>query len=384
MLGPGERPSGSPERGYELASASMRSPWLCALVLSALAAGCADETAILLEIDSTNLVIPTDVDGLRIRAVGLESGRTTDRLFTPDEWPETLAIVPGSGSNRERVRITVWGRLGDDERVKRIVEAQFVPDTTTDVRIVLERDCLDVECMGETNYCLGGDCVTVTPPTDGGVDMGPGDDMGMDPLDMGPDTDGGGVDLGPVDLGPADMFTPTDMPDVPPDYTGFIISEYVEGDSLNKAVEVFNGTGASLDANDCELVLFRNGGAEADSFGVDTILADGQAWVFCHSGLADTSNCDSIESTSLNHNGNDAYGLRCGGTIIDSLGDTLGDPGTEWSVGGIGTADDTLRRVCPPTPDTSLSDDFDPSAQWTSAGFNVFTGLGSRSCPGNP
>lgn len=380
-------PSGGPERGYELASRSMRSPWLCALLLSALAAGCADETAILLEIDSTNLVIPTDVDGLRVRAVGLDSGRTTDRLFTPDEWPESLAIIPGSGSNRERVRITVWGRLGDAERVKRIVEATFVPDRTTDVRIVLDRDCLDVTCMGETNYCLGGDCVTVMPPTDGGVDMG-SSDLGPDPMDMGIPVDMNGMEddmaMADEDMGPDDMFTPPDMPDVPIDYTGFIISEYVEGDSLNKAVEVFNGTGGSLDANDCELVLFRNGGAEADSFGVDTTLADGQAWVFCHSGLADTSNCDSIESTSLNHNGNDAYALRCEGTIIDSLGDTLGDPGSEWSGGGIGTSQDTLRRVCPPTADANLGDAFDPSAQWTSAGVNVLTGLGSRSCPGSP
>ena len=359
----------------------MHSPWPCALALAALTAGCADETAILLEIDSTNLVIPTDVDGLRIRAVGLESGRTTDRLFTPDEWPESLAIVPGSGSDREAVRITVWGRLGDLERVKRIVEAQFVPDTTTDVRIVLERDCLDVVCTGESNYCLGGDCLTVTPPTDGGVDMDMGPtDMGMGPSDMGP------RDLGstPPDLGPPDMRTPPDMPDVPTDYTGFILSEYVEGDGNNKAIEVYNGTGAALDANDCELVLFRNGGVEADAFRVATVLTDGQAWVFCHSGLADTSNCDSIESTSLNHNGDDAYALRCAGRIIDSLGDTLGDPGDEWSGGGIGTSQDTLRRVCPPTPDTDLGDPFDPSAQWTSAGLNVFTGLGSRSCPGSP
>ena len=370
----------------------MRSPWLCALVLSALAAGCADETAILLEIDSTNVVIPTDVDGLRIRAVGLVSGRTTDRLFTPDEWPETLAIVPGDGSDREAVRITVWGRLGDTERVKRIVEAQFVPDTTTNVRIVLERDCLDVVCMGETNYCLGGDCVTVMPPTDGGMDMGPMD-LGPDPPDMFVPIDmngGGDDDLGmdPVDMGPPDMFTPPDMPDIPIDYTGLIISEYVEPSSGNsKAIEIYNGTGSALDLSDCMLELYRNGATSATpTFSTTAVIADGGTFVFCHDDLATSmpARCDSNESTSLNHNGDDAFGLRCDGTLIDSLGATTGDPGDAWTGGDVSTQDQTLRRQCPGVADADLGDTFDPSVDWIELPGDTFDGLGSRSCPGSP
>jgi hypothetical protein len=364
----------------------MRSPWLRALLFTALLAGCADETAILLEVDSTNIRIPADVDTLRVRAVGLESGRTTDRLFVPDEWPETLAIVPGEGSDRERVQITVWGRLGDDERVKVIEETQFVPDTTVDVRVVLDGDCLDVLCPGET-FCVRGVCEDVMPPADGGVDMG-AVDLGPDPPDMFVPVDMGGEDddlgMDPADMftPPEDMFTPPDMG--PIDYTGLIISEYVEGDSNNKAVEIYNGTGGSLDANDCELVLYRNGGAEADAFGVGTVLADGQTWVFCHSGLSDTSACDSVESTSLNHNGDDAYAIRCDGMIIDSLGSDAGDPGDAWEGGGLSTTQDTLRRQCPGVPDTNLGDAFDPSVDWLSAGLNVLDGLGSRSCPSSP
>ena len=66
------------------------------------------------------------------------------------------------------------------------------------------------------------------------------------------------------------------------------------------------------------------------------------------------------------------------------FGSTDGTVGTEWSGGGLSTLDQTLRRACPATPDTDLSDAFDPSAGWVGEPANTFDGLGARSCPANP
>ena len=38
-----------------------------------------------------------------------------------------------------------------------------------------------------------------------------------------------------------------------------IISEYIEGSSYNKAIEIYNGTGSAVDLNSYELQFYFNG-----------------------------------------------------------------------------------------------------------------------------
>ena len=45
--------------------------------------------------------------------------------------------------------------------------------------------------------------------------------------------------------------------------TELFISEYVEGSSHNKAVEIFNGTGASVDLSSYKLQYYFNGSSSA-------------------------------------------------------------------------------------------------------------------------
>ena len=362
------------------------------ILLSMAAAGCSGETAILVEVRSDEVFIPSDIDAIRIRAVGQVSGRVTDRLFTPDVLPASLAILPGAGSDSEPVRVTVWGRKDGVDRIKRGIETAFVTGETVDATVTLERDCLNVTCEGETNYCLRGACVQmVMPNPDMGVaDMDPPRDD-MNPSDMDPPSDdmnlpvdmNGPADLGldaGLDMGPPDMFVPS--------YDGLIISEYVEPSSGNlKAIEVFNGTGGPLSLAACQLELFRNGAATGSAVATsDAVLAAGETFVFCHGELASAmpALCDSDEGTSLNHNGDDAFAIRCDGAIVDSLGANTGDPGDGWTGGGLSTQDRTLRRACPPIPDTNLGDAFDPSANWVGLPANTFDGLGARSCPSAP
>src|SRR5664279_3054436 len=44
---------------------------------------------------------------------------------------------------------------------------------------------------------------------------------------------------------------------------GFIISEYLEGSSYNKAIELYNGTGLAIDLAQYKVCLYANGSATA-------------------------------------------------------------------------------------------------------------------------
>lgn len=180
-----------------------------------------------------------------------------------------------------------------------------------------------------------------------------------------------------------DMAT-LDLTVVEPTGAGFIISEYGEGTASNKVLELFNGSGAEIAAGTCELQLYRNGGSSvAATYPVMGAIATGSTYVICHAdsdaaGLP-MSPCD--QTAGLSHNGDDAYALVCGGMIVDSIGSTNGDPGDDgWMGGGISTKDHVLRRSCTMAmADTDLSDDFDPSMQWESAGMpNATDGYGSH------
>jgi hypothetical protein len=163
-------------------------------------------------------------------------------------------------------------------------------------------------------------------------------------------------------------------------------SEYVEGSSNDKALEIFNGTGADIDLSSYTIELYFNG---STSLGasiplVGTILANG---TFV---LADDDAAQAILDvanqlyTGAFFNGNDAIVLKNGGTIIDVIGQVGFNPGTEWGSGLQSTADNTLRRkssIC--QGDTNPNDAFAPADEWDGFANNTFNGLGSHSIDEN-
>jgi hypothetical protein len=176
----------------------------------------------------------------------------------------------------------------------------------------------------------------------------------------------------------APAATPTDL----------FISEYVEGTSNNKALEIFNGTGAPVDlaAGQYTVQFFFNG---STSSGLTTSLtgsslASGDVWVVANplAVSAITSQADQITVSSAWYNGDDAVVLRKGGVsgpILDVIGQVGFDPGTEWGSGLTSTMDNTLRRkaaIC--TGDTNGADAFDPSLEWDGFATDTFDGLGSH------
>jgi len=169
-----------------------------------------------------------------------------------------------------------------------------------------------------------------------------------------------------------------------------LISEYVEGSGTNKAIEIYNGTGAAvdLDSGQYRLELYSNGSTSiTNSLVLTGSIADGDVLVLCNatdSGI--TSRCDVTNTGTINFNGDDALVLRKNsasagsGDVVDSFGQLGTDPGSEWGTGDQSTADNTIRRkdtVC--AGDTNPSDAFDPSGEWDGFANGTYDGLGSHS-----
>jgi predicted extracellular nuclease len=166
-------------------------------------------------------------------------------------------------------------------------------------------------------------------------------------------------------------------------------SEYIEGSSNNKALEIYNGTGAAIDLAAAGYVvqLYSNGSTTPRTFDLTGTVANGDVFVFAQSSASSEilAQADQTSGAGL-FNGDDAIVLRKGGTsgtIVDAIGQIGVDPGTEWGSGLTSTADNTLRRKSSITMgDTNPNDAFDPSVQWEGFATDTFDGLGSHTSDG--
>jgi predicted extracellular nuclease len=151
--------------------------------------------------------------------------------------------------------------------------------------------------------------------------------------------------------------------------TELFFSEYIEGSSNNKALEIYNGTGVPIDlgAAGYSVQMFFNGSASAGlTIALTGTVAAGDVFVLAQSSANTTILAQADQTNGSGwFNGDDAVVLRKGTTAVDAIGQIGFDPGTEWGTGLASTADNTLRRmasVCAGDPDGS--DVFDPAAEW--------------------
>lgn len=163
-------------------------------------------------------------------------------------------------------------------------------------------------------------------------------------------------------------------------------SEYIEGSSNNKALEIFNGTGAPIDltAGNYVVQFYFNGSPNPTTFNLTGTVAPGDVFVFAQSNAGAAILAEANQTSGAGFfNGDDAIVLRQGGTngtILDVIGQIGVDPGTEWGSGLTSTADNTLRRKTTiTTGDTNPSDAFDPSVEWDGFATDTFDDLGSYS-----
>lgn len=160
-------------------------------------------------------------------------------------------------------------------------------------------------------------------------------------------------------------------------------SEYVEGSSNNKAIEIYNPTSQAIDLSAYKVTQYNNGSANVTyTLTLSGTLQPGATYVIANANSA-TAILDKaqLKTTSqvMTYNGDDALALVKGTTNIDVLGQIGVDPGTEWGSGLTSTADNTLRRKAGVTAgDPDGSNAFDPSVEWDGYATDTFDGLGSR------
>ncbi len=149
-----------------------------------------------------------------------------------------------------------------------------------------------------------------------------------------------------------------------------LISEYVEGTSYNKAIEIANFTGASVNLANYSIQKATNGGGAWDStLALSGTLANGQVYVIVNNSastaLKAKANLNSTSSV-MSFNGNDAVALFKGSTLID----VVGNPNISTTFG----QDVTLQRKSSiSTPNTTYT-----SSEWNVLANDTFSGLGTH------
>ncbi|MDH5693795.1 MAG: amidohydrolase family protein, partial [Gammaproteobacteria bacterium] len=163
-----------------------------------------------------------------------------------------------------------------------------------------------------------------------------------------------------------------------------IISEYIEGSSNNKAIEIHNYGESALDLSACAIEVFSNGGSVATSrVPLESRLAADGLYTVCHKSIAPlySPKCNTLHG-SLNFNGNDAVALSCGSTRYDSVGEIGVDPGEFWGTEPTTTKEHTLRRKCElKTVPHVENAPYEPRDFWDSFNQDDFSNLGVPHCP---
>jgi hypothetical protein len=160
-----------------------------------------------------------------------------------------------------------------------------------------------------------------------------------------------------------------------------IISEYVEGSSNNKYIELYNPTNASINLVDYRLRSYYNGGTTYTEFVLSGSLAAYSTIVFRNTS-ATAFTGTSIVSGVVNFNGDDAIAIVKNGMFVDVFGQIGFDPGISWSNNGVSTVDKTLRRKFTITKgDNDGSNSFDPSIEWEQFSMDNVSDLGLYYAP---
>jgi uncharacterized repeat protein (TIGR02543 family) len=147
--------------------------------------------------------------------------------------------------------------------------------------------------------------------------------------------------------------------------TDLFISEYIEGSSNNKAIEIYNGTGQDVDLSLYDLVQYNGGSASATTtLYLEGTLISGDVYVVANSSSTQTIlDVTDITSGVCAYNGDDAVALLKSGSVIDVIGVIGVDPGSSWTVGDGATAEYTLVRK---------SSVFGPTDSWDTSEWDVY------------
>lgn len=144
-----------------------------------------------------------------------------------------------------------------------------------------------------------------------------------------------------------------------------VISEYVEGSSYNKAVEIANTGDAAVTLTGYQLSKSTNGNSEwGSNLDLKDITLEANSVIVIYNSRAgiELTNKGDIPSSVMSHNGNDPIALRLNGVVVDIVG----------NMGGADFAKDVTLVRSTLTPSATYNE-----GQWTSLAKDTFSGLGS-------
>ncbi len=156
--------------------------------------------------------------------------------------------------------------------------------------------------------------------------------------------------------------------------TDLLFSEYIEGSGNNKALEIANNTGSSINLSAYTIKKQTNGaGSWSTGLALSGTLATGSKFVIVNSSMSSTCFSTSAANisttaTELTFNGNDAVGLFKNGVLIDIIG-TFNGGTANFAI------DVTLRRK---STVTSPNTTFNLSGEWDTYSQDTCNNLASK------
>jgi hypothetical protein len=188
--------------------------------------------------------------------------------------------------------------------------------------------------------------------------------------------------------------------------TQLFISEYIDGDGNDKALEIYNPTTQPISLSGYFVRRYSNGSTSFSAGGelaLSGTIAPNDVWVIANgqtSGTPSSPACspalqaladqlDGAYPAPTYMNGDDAIALEFGTTLVDLFGKIGEDPGTAWTnefpytdaQGAWITKDHTMRRKASVTSGISASPDFfDPLSEYDTLLVNTWDGLGTHTC----
>jgi len=159
------------------------------------------------------------------------------------------------------------------------------------------------------------------------------------------------------------------------------ISQYIEGTSFNKYIEIYNPLDHAVNLGEYTLELYSNGAVSASTtMTLSGTLNPGDVVVVSRSDATIYTAIDIYNSTVINFNGDDAVVLKHNGSVVDSIGKIGERPSSGyWGDTTVATANMTLVRKASITGgDTDPYDTYDPTTQWDAYPIDSPTDLGTH------
>ena len=162
--------------------------------------------------------------------------------------------------------------------------------------------------------------------------------------------------------------------------TELFFSEYAEGSSNNKYIEIYNPTANAVSLSSYTVYQSGNGGSYTNTFTTNATIASGGVYMIAANqadasilAVADTA----MAYPSIAHfNGDDAMILTYGTDTIDVIGVPGVDPGTSWTVGTGSTANHTLVRMA--SIGAGSTDWTTGATEWDVYAQNTWTYMGTH------